>query len=137
MNKTRRANTSHNNPNNKMLGKRLWLDVGQLSLSDRGNNKKPAACTDHDAPTVLKRSSDCDSDCVSLSAGLSSPVHRENRVFRESERRMDPAYRKHLFRYVLQPTGHDILPERVSLKNMVQICHSAWNGDDGDDDSSF
>ena len=141
MNKRKRTSSTVNTNQKSditMLGKRLWLDVEQLSLSDRRDSKKSAACSDHDSPTVLQKAAVCKSDCISsLSTSMLSPAdQRKHHTFRQPEQRMDPTYRKHVVRHVLQPSGHAVLPERVSLQNMVQICHSVWNGDD-DDSSSF
>lgn len=140
MNKRQRIRTVNTNKKSdtNMLGKRLWLDVEQLSLSDHRETKKSAACSDHDSPTVLQKAAVCKSECISVPSHMLSPAdQREHRAFPQPERRMDPTYRKHVMRHVLQPSGHAALPERVSLKSMVQICHSAWNGDDNDDSSSF
>lgn len=138
MNRRKHTNTAHIHNTHKesdsnMLGKRLWYEVEQLSLSDHRNSKKSAACSKHDSPTVLQRSAVCKSDCMSLlnNSMLSAADQPDNRT---PDRCMDSVYRKHVVQHVLQPSGHAELPQRVPLKNMVQICHSVWNG--GDDDSS-
>jgi hypothetical protein len=121
-----------------MLGKRLWLDVEQMSLSDLRDTKKSAACSDQDSPIVRQKSSACTpcnrEDLVLSTCTLSGDV-KQNNISDQRDRPMDPAYRKYVFRHVLQPSGQSMLPERVSLKNMVQICHAVWNRED--DDSSF
>lgn len=123
-----------------MLGKRLWLDVEHLSLSDH-SSKKFAAGSDSDAPKSKSSpharnidSPACRNCSVSAVNALpcspltdSSPSQRANQVRMPQEPRLDPIYRKELLKYVQQPTGHGVLPERVALKDMVQICHSAWN----------
>jgi hypothetical protein len=143
MNKIRQANQSNLKSSkmlnkNNMLGKRLWLDVEQMSLSDRRDTKKSAACSDQDSPTVRQRTSACtrcNKEGLVLSTCMLPGDVRKNSIADQVDRPMDPAYRKYAYRHVLQSNGHAMLPERVSLKNMVQICHAVWNRED--DDSSF
>ncbi len=141
-----------------MTGKRQWLDVEGVSLGEDCVYKKFAACCAvSETPAVVSCSENAPchpshiyhDDVRSLvlvevdvipPSSSAEPLFlspRKDELLIQQKPQMDRLYRKNLFQYIRQSTGHGVLPERVSLKDIVHICHSAWNPDEDDDDSDF